>query len=120
MIAVPYVLVQSLKFGAFTVPFGDTVQGCGFALLLVHSVVSPMLGAYRFLNWHWVSRIGVLSYSVYIWQQIFCTNPAVFGLPPVWWLSFPAWLIGAFSVAIMSYYGLEAPLLRLRTRFRSA
>jgi peptidoglycan/LPS O-acetylase OafA/YrhL len=57
-------------------------------------------------------------YSIYIWQQLFCTQPEVFGLGKVWWMSFPGWLVPALTVAFISYYGFERPFLRLRTRFR--
>ena len=95
-----------------------TIQSFGFALLLLQSVLMPRWGPYRLLNLKLVAWIGVLSYSIYIWQQLFCGDPAAFGLPPVWWMSFPGWMVPALAVAVLSYYGLEQPLLRLRNRFR--
>ena len=93
-------------------------EALGFAVLMLQSVFLPDWGIYRVLNWRWVCQIGVLSYSVYIWQQIFCNTPETFGLGQVWWMSFPGWLVPVFVVSIVSYYGLERPILRLRTRFR--
>lgn len=90
----------------------------GFALLMLQSVFLPDWGIYRVLNWRWVCQIGVLSYSLYIWQQIFCTAPEAFGLGRVWWMSFPGWLVPVFVVSFISYYGLERPILKLRVRFR--
>jgi peptidoglycan/LPS O-acetylase OafA/YrhL len=90
----------------------------GFALLMLQSVFLPDWGIYRILNWRWVCQIGVLSYSLYIWQQIFCTAPEAFGLGRVWWMSFPGWLVPVFVVSFISYYGLERPILKLRVRFR--
>lgn len=118
LILVPYVLTKLLTLGAVTIPFGPTFQGVGIAMLLLQSVLFPELGLYRLLNRSLVGQVGVLSYSIYIWQQIFCTKPAVFGWGPVWWMSFPLWLIAVGIAAFVSYYGLERPLFRLRARLR--
>jgi peptidoglycan/LPS O-acetylase OafA/YrhL len=104
----------------FLVPFGPTLQASGFAILLLHSIVSPKLGMYRALNYAWVRQIGVLSYSIYIWQQLFCSKPETFGLGPVWWMGFPGWIGAVLVVSFVSYYGLESPFLRLRARLRDA
>ncbi|MGV3660601.1 MAG: acyltransferase family protein [Prosthecobacter sp.] len=97
---------------------GRTLQSVGFAVLLVQSILAPGWGAYRLLNNSAVCQLGVLSYSMYIWQQLFCTKEEVFGLSNVWWMSHPFWLLPAAAVALVSYYGFERPLLQLRHRFR--
>jgi peptidoglycan/LPS O-acetylase OafA/YrhL len=97
---------------------GPTLQGFGMAILVVQSVVMPQWGVFRALSWWWMRRIGVLSYSLYIWQQLFCSKPETFGLGNVWWMSFPCWLGTVFVVAFVSYYGFERPFLKLRARFR--
>ena len=97
---------------------GRTLQSIGFAMLLMQSILAPRWGFYRLLNTSAVCQIGVLSYSLYIWQQLFCTKVEEFGLGPVWWMSHPFWLIPAAAAAVISYYGLERPLLSLRHRFR--
>jgi peptidoglycan/LPS O-acetylase OafA/YrhL len=118
LILTPHILTRLFLAGIITVPLGYSMQAVGFALLLLQSVFLPEWGLYRALNWPWVCRLGVLSYSIYIWQQIFCSDPATFGFTKVWWMSFPGWLVPSIAVASISYYGLEKPLLRLRARFR--
>lgn len=72
--------------------------------LVLHVVQSP----YRFLNWTPVAWLGKISYSVYLWQELFCSNPSLhFG----YLLIFPA-----LGCACLSYYLVEQPLLRLRDR----
>jgi peptidoglycan/LPS O-acetylase OafA/YrhL len=117
-ITVPYALRKMFLLGGFIVPFGSIVGSFGFAALMMQSIVLPEFWVFRPLNWRWVRWIGVLSYSIYIWQQIFCTEPEQFGLNPHWWNSFPGWLVTALAAAMISYYGLERPLFRLRSRFR--
>jgi peptidoglycan/LPS O-acetylase OafA/YrhL len=109
ILAVPGRIVQAVTF---------TLQFCGFALLLLQSVFFPQLRIYRWLNWRWVRHIGVLSYSIYIWQQIFHTDPQVFGIQNTAWKSFPVWWLSVFAAGHLSYYGLERPFLKLREAFR--
>jgi peptidoglycan/LPS O-acetylase OafA/YrhL len=93
-------------------------QATGFAILILQSILSPQF--FKPLNWPVVRNLGVLSYSIYIWQMIFCSDPQNFGWPRVWFMSFPGWLLAAILAAILSYHGLEKPLTRLRARFRKA
>jgi len=118
MIAIPYILSRLFLLGVLTVPFGYSLQISGIAILMMQSLLYPEFGIYKLLNHPLICRVGLLSYSVYIWQQIFCTEPRMFGLEKAWWLSFPTWLIPVFFVAMASYYCLEQPLLRLRVHFR--
>ncbi len=116
----PYVFMKLHWLRQVTVPFAYTSQAFGFSALLLLSILFPQRGAFRVLNWGWVCRIGVLSYSIYIWQQIFCSPPESFGLGAVWWMSFPGWLVPAFAAGFISYYGFEKPFLKLRARWRKA
>lgn len=74
--------------------------------ILLHVVQTP----YRFLNWGPVAWLGRISYSLYLWQQPFCSDPALRS-------GYLAFLAIAF--ACLSYYCVEQPMLRLRER-RSA
>ncbi len=102
------------------VPFEYTLQAAGFSMLMLQSVIRPDWGFYRILNWKCVAWVGTLSYSLYIWQQIFWTQPwALPGtLTPSWWIC--GWVVPALATAAFSYYALERPLLKLRSRFRDA
>lgn len=117
-IVVPQILVKCFVAAWLTVPLGPTLQAIGFSLLLLLSILSPQF--FKPLNSVLVRQIGVLSYSIYIWQMLFCTNPKAFGLPHVWFLSFYGWWWMALLVAICSYYCLEKPLMSLRARLRCA
>jgi peptidoglycan/LPS O-acetylase OafA/YrhL len=58
--------------------------------------------------------VGVLSYSLYLWQQLFCQQQRY---PDTWWGMFPSNLILALVTAMASYYLVEQPFLNLRKRF---
>jgi peptidoglycan/LPS O-acetylase OafA/YrhL len=63
---------------------------------------------YRALNWSPVAWLGKISYSLYLWQELFCSNPSLhYG----YILALPA-----LACAALSYYLVEQPMLRLRDR----
>lgn len=68
--------------------------------------------ASRLLNAGPLPWLGLLSYSLYLWQQPFLHHR----LEAVH-TTFPLNLVLAFGVAMLSYGLLERPLLRLRSRF---
>jgi peptidoglycan/LPS O-acetylase OafA/YrhL len=118
LILLPYLLSSLPVPGRVVAGSRASFQAVGFGLLLLQSVLLTNAKLYSVLNWNWMRHLGVLSYSLYIWQQIFCTRPEVFGLGQVWWMSFPGWLVPVIVVAHISYYLLERPLFQLRSRFR--
>jgi len=123
LVIIPQVLdkfrAAHLVLRILTVTIFPSSEALGFALLMLQSVFLPGWGIYRVLNWRLVCQIGILSYSIYIWQQLFWTAPQEYGMGRVWWLSFPVWLVPVFVVSAVSYYGLERPILKLRARFGS-
>lgn len=98
---------------ALTLAF-PTLQCLAMAFLIALSIRAARSVALAWLDWSWVSFVGVISYSLYMWQQIFCTKPSVFGATPAWWNSFPLWTLAAFLAALASYYLVERPFLRLK------
>lgn len=62
-----------------------------------------------FLNWKPLRAMGVLSYSLYLWQQPFL-NPRSHAM----FNQFPLSLAASFACAYISYRVIEKPLLNLR------
>ncbi len=71
--------------------------------LLLHVVRSP----YRILNVRPMVWVGNISYSLYLWQQLFA-----FGEKPRPWY----FVLFAVAIAAASYYLVEQPMLRVRER----
>jgi peptidoglycan/LPS O-acetylase OafA/YrhL len=117
-VVVPQMLIKSFVAESLTTPLGNTFQALGFALLLLQSIFFPKY--FLPLNWAVVRQIGVLSYSIYIWQMLFCGDPRNYGWQPVWFMSFYGWIPIVLLVAACSYYCLEKPLMALRARFHPA
>lgn len=118
LVLLPYVLARLPVPGRIIAGSTASFQAVGFALLLLQSVLPENQKIFSPLNWNWVRHVGVLSYSIYIWQQIFCAPPETYGWGRFWWNTFPGWLVPALVVAHLSYYLLERPLFQLRSRYR--
>jgi peptidoglycan/LPS O-acetylase OafA/YrhL len=97
-------------------PIMPFMQAIGFGMLMVTSVARSGDLWTQCLQWKPVAWLGTLSYSLYMWQQLFCTRAEVYGLDSVWWLRFPGWILPSLVVAVMSYYLIEMPALRLKKR----
>jgi peptidoglycan/LPS O-acetylase OafA/YrhL len=67
---------------------------------------------FRFLNWKALTFIGLLSYSIYIWQQLFLSNDSRF--PPS---LFPLNLLLLMVIPCLSYFYYEKFFLRLKEKF---
>lgn len=102
---------------SISVPFGYTLQGIGLALLLLQSLVIPQRGFYGVLNFRPIAFFGVLSYSVYLWQELIIGLPTVISVRNAWFLSHPWWLVSVLIVSLASFYALEKPIFKLRARF---
>jgi peptidoglycan/LPS O-acetylase OafA/YrhL len=90
---------------------GQTITNVGIALAIERFVRFPATPFARFLNARPVVFVGVLSYSLYLWQQPFLNRHS-----GTWMTAFPVNLGLAFAAALGSYYLIERPALRLRAR----
>ena len=64
------------------------------------------------LNWRPMVKIGILSYSIYLWQQLFMNRETA-----SIWTSFPLNIILTAGAALASYYVIEEPALGLRRKW---
>ena len=85
-------------------------------MILAGTVLHPEWLFSRLLDCPPMAWIGRISYSLYIWQQLF--------LAPGWehpsnfWTRWPWGLVAVGAVACASFYLVETPLLRMGRRLR--
>ena len=87
------------------------------AYLVVGSIQKSDSVFFRILNSTPMKKIGLLSYSVYLWQQIFTYKPFIITLELNTWLAVIVNLAALGIVSVASYYCVERYFLRLKTRF---
>jgi peptidoglycan/LPS O-acetylase OafA/YrhL len=88
------------------------------ALLLVSTSVVEEGLVHRWLNYRWLAWIGTISYSIYVWQQVFFFRPDGEFLPMGILSTFPFNLVCVFALSALSYRFLERSFIRLGRRFQ--
>ena len=94
---------------------GFTLTGAAIMMFLLWTVRNPQTRTGRFLNSGVVAHVGVLSYSIYLWQTLFLhgSSVAIFGGQTIF-NTFPGNWIAILVVAEISFYVVERPSMRLR------
>lgn len=100
--------LEAAMRGYFSLPLGATLDELSCGIVMLHVVQYPQLPLGRFLNWKPIAHIGKVSYSIYLWQQLFVGENQR--------TPFPFNLIWIFLCAEGSYWLIEQPFLRLRDR----
>jgi peptidoglycan/LPS O-acetylase OafA/YrhL len=99
----------------FSYTLGETMLNGSIALVVDR--VTMLSGGFVdwLLNCRPIVAVGTLSYSLYLWQQLFINRESATA-----WTSFPLNLVLAVAAATTCYFVVERPVLRLRARFGSA
>lgn len=114
-----YLPSSLLIAGFYSVPFDYLVSSIFIAIFLYHIIhIAPDSWLYAILNNRGMNFIGILSYSIYIWQQPFFADRTFYGynINP-WWALFPQNFVFIFAAALISYFTVEKGFLRLREKF---
>ena len=96
----------SMRFGArYDWPIGYGLRALLISVVLLYSVRRSASGFGKFLSLGPIRHIGLISYGIYLWQQMF-TGPNAF------WV--PLNLVAILACAELSYWLVERPSYRLR------
>lgn len=99
---------------AHFMPLEGSARAMCIGAILWLTVVHPDSRWGRFLETRPLVAVGILSYSLYLWQEPFF-DPRI----DHWSTRFPLDLILAVTAAVLSYKLVEQPCLRLKERFDS-
>ncbi len=110
-------LTHEIGHGTYYLSFATgsshgTIANLCIAVIMMYSVFGPRKLWFNFLNARIMIFIGLLSYSIYLWQQFFISSSNK------WYTSTPYNLILLFIAALTSYYLIEKPFLRLKAKFK--
>jgi peptidoglycan/LPS O-acetylase OafA/YrhL len=93
--------------GILTIALGNTVTALSIGGILLYVIHNPQSPAGRFLNLRLIRHIGLISYSLYLWQQLFTGDPTHMHL-----YVYLCMLIAAE----LSFWFIEKPVMHFRTR----
>jgi peptidoglycan/LPS O-acetylase OafA/YrhL len=127
LIVLPFLMIPALllsqklnniyqwRLNALFTAYGNdtgTIADIAIGLILLISINYRNNVWYKLLNTPVLNYIGLLSYSLYLWQQLFTLTPlGILSTPPYN-------LIFIFAAALFSYYIIEKPFLKLKSRFK--
>ena len=107
--ALAVIIIVILATGGRTnTPGARTIQSALMPFLILATILNPHTWLGRLLEIPGIRWVGRLSYSIYIWQQLF-TCQRMFP-----W--YPLQLAVLFGVAALSFYCIEKPMIRLGYR----
>lgn len=101
----------------FYSPLSSVWVACGVPVLLLGTVTHPEWSLSRALEWAPIVWLGRISYSLYLWQQLFLV--AGWDHSAHWWRIWPFNLAACLVAAAASYYLIEKPCIRIGRRLAS-
>lgn len=107
-------LKHHLHLGFFNIIFGGSfgsITNILIASIMLFSVFGPRGTWFKFLNSKIINQIGLWSYSLYLWQQLFIVKTSY------WINQYPINILLTLLVAIISYYLVEKPFLKIKAKF---
>ncbi|NVK26797.1 MAG: acyltransferase [Flavobacteriia bacterium] len=110
------VLCSPFYIPGFLLPLKAMTHALGAVFILVWVYHNQESKFVRILEWGPLRYIGVISYSLYIWQGFFVRTSSTI-TPKIWVHDFPFNVVLTFVVAILSYELYEKHVLKLKKRF---
>lgn len=108
-----HLLASKTRLNTIIQLFLPTIETIAIALLLLILITEKHGLAFRTVNQPVARHIGKLSYSLYVWQQLFLPQGAAIGV-----VFLICRLVAIYFVAFCSFNFLERPFVGLRSRFR--
>lgn len=113
-LAVVGLFISVVLLGPYLTPLWSALL---IPLILVGTVLNPTSLISRILELSALRWIGRLSYSLYIWQQLFLVAKAELRLPALAWTQHPPLsFVLVFACATLSYYLIERPMIDIGHR----
>lgn len=107
--------VNAVHLWWLIVPTGTshgTIANLAIGILLLYSLQPRKTLWFAFLNHAWINRIGIYSYGIYLWQQLFLYHSNH------WYNKLPYNLLLLASCVLVSYHLIERPFMRLKSRYQ--
>jgi peptidoglycan/LPS O-acetylase OafA/YrhL len=98
--------------GGYEISLGRSLAGMCVAFLVAWLLKHPESLAGKLLNSRLMIHLGVLSYSLYLWNPLFLTSPN-----KTWTGIFPLNLVCTYLAALLCYHLIEKRFLKMKGKF---
>lgn len=98
--------------GGWSATFGKTIEAALAAIIIIAISCMKEFWLSRLLRAKVPVFLGTISFSLYLWQQLFTGNSFV------WALEFPFNIVQAIAAAALSYWVIEKPFFALKKKFK--
>lgn len=114
-----FLLITAWWFYHISFPAGinNLLSSLCIACFLISIVNNRNNIIFRLLNYRLIRYVGLISYSLYIWQQIFCYDQPWAKYPIG--KSIPLNILALFITAMISYHLYEKQFLKLKRKFKA-
>jgi peptidoglycan/LPS O-acetylase OafA/YrhL len=112
VVVIGVIAAANVRWQLFGALAGISLLNITIAVLIDWCLRFPDTWLGRFLNARPIAFVGVLSYSIYLWQQPFLREKHS--------MLFPLNIACIGALALVTYYAVEKPFLRLRARLEAA
>jgi peptidoglycan/LPS O-acetylase OafA/YrhL len=101
--------------GAYEITIGKSLELACLVIVVTAAVSFPGTLLFRFLNWRPLVFVGILSYSLYVWNNLFLYSAGHWRVN-----SLPFNFLCVLGMALASHYLVERPFLQLKDRFHKS
>lgn len=108
-----FVFLSPLFLTIFHRYFLTIIQAAGTAMILIYIFQNQNALLTKGLNNRIFNFVGVLSYSLYMWQGLFLRTGSG---SEIWFQQFPQNLVFSFLAAIVSFYAIERYFLKWKSQ----
>jgi peptidoglycan/LPS O-acetylase OafA/YrhL len=99
--------------GSYGFSIGPTIDAIAISALTIWLICSPSSQFGKIFNSQIMIQLGTISYSLYLWQQLFLTP----GRNITWTGQFPINIATAVLLGTISYFAIEKPALKFKRAF---
>jgi len=100
------------RLAIISLPFGNAIISLSILFLICAYIIPSDSAIFKLLNNKALVHIGILSYSIYVWQEFFFVGE-IRGI----WRTFPYNILVIYFVSLASYYLWERPFLKMKKHF---
>jgi peptidoglycan/LPS O-acetylase OafA/YrhL len=109
-IIIPFIASRAGGYWAAT--YGRTIEAALAALLILTIIHKENFWLSKILRMKFFVSIGTVSFSLYLWQQVFNGVGSPIGL------MYPFNIVQAIAAAYLSYWIIETPFLRINEKMK--